>query len=83
MGFKETLEHKLTGSKAKRLLLSRTHAGPATQRNKNKLSSAGYALTLYKEINPRVWVSTPGFAKDRPTLNERDTRNLSKGENSL
>lgn len=38
---------------------------------------------LYKEINPRVWGSTPGSAKDRPTLDERDTRNLSKGENSL
>lgn len=40
-GFNETLEHRLTGSKAKHVPAGCTHAGPTTQRNKNELSSGG------------------------------------------
>lgn len=67
-GFRETLGHTPPGGRAKPSLPHCTCAGPVTCGH--EFSFAVYAFSS------RVWVRTPGFAKDRLTLKEADTRNL-------
>lgn len=70
-GFRETLGHTPPGGRAKPSLLHCTCAGPVTCGHE-------FSFAVYT-FSSRVWVRTPGFAKDRLTLKEADTRNLKGG----
>lgn len=70
-GFRETLGHTPPGGRAKPSLPHCTCAGPVTCGHE-------FSFAVYT-FSSRVWVRTPGFAKDRLTLKEADTRNLKGG----